>query len=282
MESVTARSLGLSADRILAKLNFIPPQNWSEIDIAFIVSTGRTGTRFLARFFDTFGGVYARHEPKPDLVRLGIEYAAGHVPFDRAVGIIERNRRVIARDVTRHGASTYLESNNRLFSLLKPLRRVFPNAPIIRVVRDGRDYVRSGLGRKWYTDKDRFPRLTAEMFPDDPYYHRWDKMSRFEKIAWRWQKKDSILANDVARLENTLTVRFEDIFASPNWFGLYQISRFLGFADDLVTENLRQMKVEKMNSTRRPPIPRWPEWDKDLSNRFEEIAGAHLRRCGYR
>ncbi len=269
------------AEDALAALRLLPPADWSGVDVTFIVSTGRTGTRFFGRFFDTFPGVYARHEPKPDMVKLGVEYAAGYVSFDRAAAAIERNRRAIGRGLQRLGASVYVESNNRFFSLLKPLRHVFPHARIVHVMRDGRDYVRSGLGRQWYTKEDRFPRLTARMFPDDPYRDRWEAMTRFEKIAWRWQKKDSILADDVAELENTLTVRFEDIFTTPGRPGLYEISRFVGFSDEVVTEHLERMGAEKMNSTRRPPIPRWPDWDEDLTRRFEEIAGEHLRRCGY-
>lgn len=275
------KTLSRKIDDLLAKFGLLPRQDWSQIDVTFIVSTGRTGTRFFGRFFDTFPEVYARHEPKPDMVELGVGYAAGQVSFDRAVTIIERNRRAIAKDLKRHAASVYIESNNRYFSLLKPLRAAFPHARIVHVLRDGRDYVRSGLGRQWYTEKDRFPRLTAKMFPDDPYHDRWDKMSRFEKIAWRWQKKDSILADDLAELDNTLTVRFEDIFTTPDRPGLYEIARFLGFSDNAVAAKLGRIGTEKMNSTRRPPIPRWPDWDEELTQRFEEIAGEHLRRCGY-
>ena len=279
--SMAHKTLRRRIEDILGPLGLLRPVDWSTVDMTFIVSTGRTGTRFFGRFFDAFEGVYARHEPKPDMVGLGVEYAAGRVSFQRAAGVIEANRRAIGHEVKRRGASVYVESNNRFFSLLKPLRSVFPHARIVHVVRDGRDYVRSGLGREWYTGKDRFPRLTASMFPDDPWHDRWNTMDRFEKIAWRWQKKDSILSDDMADLDNTLTVRFEDIFTAPDRPGLFEITRFLGFTDSEVATQLQHMGSRKMNATQNPPLPPWAEWDTDLVERFDRIAGKHLRRCGY-
>ena len=266
---------------LFAGLGLLPKQTWEDIDVTFIVSTGRTGTRFFARFFGSLPGVYARHEPKPDMVKLGVDYAAGRVPFEKAQREIERNRRAIAREVRLSEASRYIESNNRFFSLLKPLREVFPHSRIIHVMRDGRDYVRSGLGRNWYTEKDRFPRLRADMFPDDPLSDKWEELDRFEKIAWRWQKKDAILYRDVAELDNTLTVKFEDIFNAPGRPGLFTLSNFIGLSDELVRSHLERFGTYKVNATRRSPIPAWSQWDQRMRRRFEEIAGEHMRRCGY-
>jgi len=215
------------------------------------------------------------------MVKLGVDFAAGKVSAETAQRAIDHNRRAIARDVRRSGASVYVESNNRFFSLLRPLRVVFPHSRIVHVLRDGRDYVRSGLGRRWYTEKDRFPRLRADMFPDDPYAREWERMDRFEKIAWRWQKKDMFIMRDVAELDNTLTVRFEDVFLTEGRPGLYDITRFIGFPDEVVGSHLHALGEEKMNATRNSPIPAWDEWDPPMRERFEQIAGEHMRRCGY-
>jgi hypothetical protein len=215
------------------------------------------------------------------MVQLGVDFAIGKVSANAAQRVIDYNRRAIARDVHQSGASLYVEANNRFFSLLRPLRRVFPHARIVHVLRDGRDYVRSGLGRQWYTEKDRFPRLRADMFPDDPYAGQWEQMDRFEKIAWRWQKKDTFIMNEVAELDNTLTVRFEDVFLTEGRPGLYAVTRFIGFSDEVVDSHLHALGEEKMNSTRNSPIPAWDEWDAHMRERFEEIAGEHMRRCGY-
>lgn len=78
----------------------------------------------------------------------------------------------------------YIESNNRLYSFINPLREIQPNAKFIHVVRDGREVVRSDMSRNFCTDMYKRYRIAASYFPNDPYYNSLDQMDRFEKICW--------------------------------------------------------------------------------------------------
>ncbi len=263
--------------RRIKGLCFFKQQDMGDIVPVFIVSTGRTGTKFFSVFFNYFNNILALHEPYPDFRKLSVNYARGKVSFNAAAKQIEKNRRLINYELKKKKINIYIESNNRFFSLLKPLRAVFPGAKIIYIVRDGRDYVRSGMSRNWYTASDKNTRLRADMFPGDPYYEKWNKMNRFEKIAWRWQKKDGIIHDDIKTLDNTIKVTFEDIFLHPDNIGIYDITRFMGIDDAVVAERLEKTKNQKINTNPKHAIPAWKSWDEEMKKAFDEIAASHMK-----
>lgn len=264
-------------DSKLLQYNLLPPQDWSPIQKVFIVSTGRTGTLFFAQLFNLLPDIQSLHEPSPDFLNLAINYAQSLVSFEAAAQEIERKRRPFCRDLKRQNINFYIESNNRFFSLTHPLQRVFPDSKIIYIVRDGRDYVRSGMSRSWYTEDDKSPRLRADMFPDDPYANQWNQMSRFQKIAWRWQKKDGFINRDFDKLENSIKVKFEDIFYDPERQGLFEITRFIGIPDDLVKYPLEQIGDKKVHANSKQIIPKWTHWDDQMKRDFDAIAGDHMK-----
>ena len=268
---------GRSIDTKLLHSGRLAQQNWTSIPQVFIVSTGRTGTLFFTKYYNLFPGLRSLHEPRPDFKELAIEYAQGRVTVDTAVREIERNRRPHYRELRRRGIRLYIESNNRYFSLLKPLRVAFPHCKIVYIVRDGRDYVRSGLSRNWYTAGDQEPRLRADMFPGDPWSDQWRHMDRFQKIAWRWCKKDGFIWQDFQELDNALKVTFEDIFLDPGKKGLYRINRFIGISDEETTRYLKRMGSRKVNTNAEKPIPKWNKWDAEMMRKFDDIAGVHWK-----
>jgi hypothetical protein len=244
----------------------------------FIVSTGRTGTKFFARFLNDFSSIYAVHEPKPAFLRLGINYARGKVTKSYAINKLERYRRAMFKKVKRMNIDTYVESNNRLFSLLLPLTEVFDDFKVIHIVRDGRDYVRSGMSRNWYTEQDNSSRLRASYFKDDKYCDQWGNMSRFEKICWRWQKKDGFIYKSIKEMDNVITVKFEDIFKDDNFKGVYKITDYIKIDKEEVEQMINKMMNRRVNSTKKYAISKWTEWDEDMLEAFDSIAGKHMKK----
>ncbi len=265
-------------NNLLNLMHLVPKQDWTGIDKYFIISTGRTGTKFLARFINGFDSTLSLHEPHPDFVNLGVDYASGKVSEEKASRRIERGRRVLCKLVKKQGASRYVEPNNRLFSLIDVLEKVFDDIKIIHIVRDGRDYVRSGMSRGWYKEVDIDIRLEASEFEDDEYRDRWEEMSRFEKICWRWQKKDGFIYRSLEGKDNYIRVKFEDIFEGDNYTGLKKICEYMNIPKKEVKRNIELMMDNKINATKEYEIPHWSEWGKEMIETFEEIAGEHMKR----
>ena len=264
-------------DKIRMRLRSLGKQDWSDVNKYFVVSTGRTGTKFFAHFLDQFSSTYAVHEPAPTFLRLAINYATNNVTEKYAIEKIERYRRAMCKKVKRMGVNNYIESNNRLFALLEPLKEVFDDFKVVHIVRDGRDYVRSGMSRNWYTDSDG-SRLRAIYFPDDPYYEKWDQMSRFEKICWRWQKKDGFIYDQVEKMDNAITVKFEDIFKDDNFTGVHRIIKYLDLNEGEAEEIIDRMMNKRVNSTKNYEIPKWENWEQEMIEKFDSIAGHHMKK----
>jgi len=270
---------------------------WDDIDVAFIVSTGRTGTEFLANLLgQAFDRVDARHEPSPDLFDLAVAYARGELSSDRAESVLRRNRTAICRQVHRNRCDVYVESNNNLAYLIPVLRGCFPKYKLVHVVRDGRDVVRSwysktvrppgGDGREvlFLSEQDHRRRLQAIDLQDDPYRDRWAAMTRFERLCWLWAKKDSIIQDAIAGDERAMSIHFEDIFDSTRGYpGLWKIIDFLGLRARMRVsrDELAERMTMRMNRTGHHRLPHWREWSPEQMRQFVAIAGDHMVRCGY-
>ncbi|GEM_PF-1553052 len=268
-------------------INDISEEIAEDIQMAFIISTGRTGTKSLAYLFNTLPNVISLHEPKPDFLRLGLDFATRRVSYNIAHAFFVKYRLPQIKKFSER-YDVYIESNNRLFSLVPIISEVFKdkrfNLKIVHIVRDGRDVVRSGFSRDWYSIFDPFPRLRAVDFPDDPWRSSWKNFDRFEKICWLWQKKDSIIYHDIGYFKNSITVKFEDIFNPENEFeGLWRIVEFLEltpFIEDSKIDIEAFMK-KKINKNPVYALPHWTQWPQQRLEQFWKIAGKHMKEVGY-
>lgn len=274
-----------------------PAGDWAGLRAGFFVSTGRTGTDFLARFFAAArAGVASRHQPEPDLYDIGMDYALGRIDDNEAAKMIAYSRAYVARELKRNGIDYFIESNNNLGYVIPLLRRVYPDYRIVHIVRDGRAYVRSAYSRRAphkyikgetaliLTPEDIRERLRADKFPEDPYFSRWEGMSRFERLCWLWTKMDGMIQDAMKNEPRALVVKFEDIFdKDADYPGMHQIIDFLGLRDriQLSPEELRGIMARPANESREFVLPHWRDWTPEQSGQFKSIAGAHMSRCGY-
>ena len=115
----------------------------------FVLGMGRSGTSFFANLLDSDPHSYVVHEPvqrdfsayqdafhSPEKADLYIRRFRGKEMFLRASG---------------RGVSTYGEVNSTMRRHVHALRRIFPNARYLHLVRDGRDVVRSMMARATMT-----------------------------------------------------------------------------------------------------------------------------------
>jgi hypothetical protein len=181
----------------------------------FIVSTGRTGTTWIADVLAT-AGARAYHEPAPRWLRLVANaHAAGLLPADRATAIVQRARREVI------GCSTvpYAEANSLLAGLVRPLLEAFPDAVVVQIVRDPRTYVRSALDWGQYRFAGRvlnavpFRRLAAPQFRPWSLRARldWARRDQFERLCWTWTAQNAAMRTQGSGDERFRAIRFEDL-----------------------------------------------------------------------
>lgn len=259
-------------------------QDWKGKDIVFIISTGRTGTQWLAEFFNnSFQNLLALHEPDPSFLNLGKDFLTNNISFDSAKKRYLIGREHVLYGLEKNNNNIYIESNNRLFSMIPLIKELFPDSKIIHVVRDCRDFILS-LHKKNYS-KNGFSGLpfNATDFPDDRYHDSWYQLTVNEKIAWYWNMVNETIIDNTQKDNDVLRIKFEDIFnKNKEYKGLERIINFCGVAPNSFSlDKHNDSLMNKKNASSNYLLPPWEEWDRDLKENVLKISGDLMEYFGY-
>jgi hypothetical protein len=231
----------------------------------FVVSTGRTGTQFLADLFGRLGA-RASHEPGPKWLRLASNaHVAGRLSSERASRLVARVRR---DEVERPDAPPWVESSCLVYGLVDPLLATFPDAHVVQVVRDPRTYVRSAIGWGAYRAGGRalnvvpFRRLAPTQFRPRSVRRRleWAGQGQFERLCWAWAAMNRSMREQGAGSARFSVLRYEDLF-DPERSGptLRSLCSLVGFeADDAALSRLAERRINAGRKT--PDVPEWSKW----------------------
>jgi len=249
-----------------------------------IVSTGRTGTRFLAEHLQVnYPQAEAHHitERSTLLNVLSNVQLSGLMSENQLLGLWKLLK---GSRFARTQKSVFVDSNNHLFAFARLASRIYPNVRIVHVVRDPRSYVRSHLN--WATQ--RFKSRIANTFV--PFWQPngwligevsaidWIAMSKFEKFCWVWHYKNRLLAGMQVSATPYLQVRFEDFTsANDHQHHLNRILEFIG----LEPTGLNTATTKPINETKSGGFPQWPLWTAAQCQHLERWCGEQMREYGY-
>jgi hypothetical protein len=252
----------------------------------FVVSTGRTGTQFLADLFGRLGA-RASHEPGPRWLRLASNaHVAGRLSSERAARLVAHVRRA---EVDAPGASPWVESSCLVYGLVDPLLATFPEASVVQVVRDPRTYVRSALGWGAYRAGGRplnvvpFRRLAPPQFSPRSLRRRlaWARRGQFERLCWAWATMNRSMREQGEGSARYSIVRYEDLFhpvrSGPTLRSLCAQVRF-----DVDDAALARLAERRVNAGRRTPdVPDWSRWSPAERALLVAECGTEARHYGY-
>jgi len=297
-------------------VRFIPIYKHS----VFIVSTGRTGTKFIGKVLPSMiDDCYSTHEPagvfvtdrskwkndikkygflrmtvgqltpKYSMYKLSSDRRAGRVSDDKALRYIEQMRKSVLKDVI---PGLYVESNNHLHGVVDLLEKVFPNSRVVFVIRDPRTWIRSVMSTKaslLYSKID-LPFLNISMkatdFKDDLYAQKWKDMSKFEKLSWYYNKLNSFVLEKMSGKSNFKVYRYEDLLINQDREKYFK--EFLDFItnfEDGFSKNYEfkpQLLNRKVNSSSKNyVIPHWKEWKNKEAVIMEKHCGQLMKKFNY-
>ncbi len=233
----------------------------------FVLSSGRSGSRTSSEVFSQFDNCRCLHHPQPELVQECTDYFYGRLDGD-SISSVLRETRVATLD-----GKIYGEVNLQL-SLIQPiLRKLFPDAKFIWLVRDGRDSVASMYYRGWYDNPSntRVPQIWHDARLDgsitgDFNASEWRELSRFAKCCWIWTKYNTIIRDKLMGLpeDKWRKVRLESFRSS-----LPELAKFLGL------RRISRIRVEKHNVAFQP-VTQWDRWDANQKMEFEKHCGTTM------
>jgi hypothetical protein len=239
-------------------------------DFFFILALGRSGTTFLAHLLNMVPNAVVFHEP----ARSDIDAyrRAFFSPDDAERYIASFRKKEMYLRTRSKDFRVYGEVNSLLRRHSEALKRQFPRAGFLHMVRDGRNVVRTMMS----TDalKPGFM-WTWWLRPheSDPFYAQWSTMDRFAKLCWYWRVENHHLRTTIGN-----TVKFEDVVRDYECFE-QRILRPFGLV--MPEAVWKQHSGVQRNSTSTYSLPHWREWDADHLRTFESICGDEMRANGY-
>jgi len=179
----------------------------------FILSSGRTGTVFLAyRLAARFPHLVCVHEPSPSRLELLLanfrnRYGAGHALL-QSIFVTARKRRLAQLTP----GQIYLEINPLLCPLTDLVERIHP-LHVIHIIREPVSWATSIINfkaagwRKFIIDY--LP--LAKPYPF-PHPSGWQTMSEFERALWRWRYCNENILRLQPACKHYVRIRYEDLF----------------------------------------------------------------------
>jgi len=243
----------------------------------------------LARVLGLLPEVVGFHEPKPWLNVEAYLSWSGKRDSDWLRRRLGRRRDGLIEQVRASGLG-YVESSHFLSHLIPELQDRY-EARFIHLYRDGRDFVRSGLGRNWYRRsrvdewvKTQIRRTFALDLGFSWADHRLDPpgrlRSRFERIAWLWAEINGVILRGLERVPpgRVESVRVEDFGEDT----VRRLSRFLGFElEENLLKRMLGVAARRPNRTRRYRAASPDAWSDRQIEQFYAIAGEMYERLGY-
>ena len=228
--------------------------------MTFVLSTGRIGSIFLAKQLDRHPDLLIKRSPHHRTESFRYLRWRNHafknwtcrqwLPFGR---YYRWKLASIRRKTMRGSNQHYVEVNNYVFPLYPELKRAFPSAKLIHVIRDPRTFLPSALNRGWCLnphDPRVKPFHTGEMTKDE-----WKMLTGAQQLAWYWTHTNSMIQD----FEPDATIRFEKIFRGDH-SGFGDMLDVIGVPRDF--EKAVEFG-EKTNRTREFYVPSWENWQPE-------------------
>jgi len=284
----------------------------------FIISPGRTGTKFLAENMNKMSNsVYSIHEP--DRLSIRKDGFKENIQKIKKIGF---SNAVIKKLLGTHGSRNlslnkisgklsqatvqkrlyedrkwipieidlYIEANPQLFGLIEELLNL-KNSRVLLLFRDPRDWVASWVNRgSWYDRKDILtqidmfglkrltPKNIGQKLPE------WKNYSRFQKLCWAWSIMNGIFYNSCKPNYSNLTYFFfEDIFVNKEATEIRRLLIFLlgEVYNDNILYNFMDLLKKKTNTNPKESFPKWTHWDPSLCVQLEYMCGNLMSKLGY-
>lgn len=284
----------------------------------FIVSAGRTGTRYFGQVLSgLIGDSFSVHEPdvltprkgygmteklrtfgfnhlvlgklrgKTGIRNLSQNYLSGQLSLKELENEIIRHRIKYYASI---GENLIIESYSGWYGCLPAIKEVYRHHKIIVVARDPRSWVTSAMnwsalfGKRDWVSRLGLQRLNPMMIGDEDYTGKWAGFSRFEKICWTYKTQYELMMKHVRGNPDAMVIKFEDLFYSENKYdNLEQLLKFMTSYEDKrfeysVAEDVLERKVHSGNAAE---FPEYPDWDDEHKQILSEVCGGIMKDLGY-
>jgi hypothetical protein len=222
-------------------------------NLVFLVTPGRSGTKSLIDYLLRHSNFCAVHAPKPCLATMGSLLWQKKIDKKSAQWAYFFAREKLIYESFRRGAP-FVDGDCKNLPLLPVLSEFFPHSKFVHVVRNPIDFVKSGLNRGYYVEKD--PIFWGHLFSgnDKPVGSNFEE--QVQLIAEFWEISN-VIAEDVANKVGPSrfnTLKSESMFKKSE--EIVDVFESLGFGN---FNSVSNGSLEKLNQNKKSKY-----YDEDL------------------
>lgn len=247
----------------------------------------------LARVLALSDEIQTTHEPHPRLTYENYLLWAGRLSPERAQTLLARHRDPLVHAARERGG-LYVDTSVYL-TFFTPHLHTRYQPKFIHLLRDGRDFVRSGMSRKnWYALPRPLRRAQMAMVDALPFRPRlnarreylrlWppeDAGTKLEKIAWLWAEYNTRIEQMLDSCGSThLQLRLEDVQSDPR-AALTRVLEYIGATDLTRLAEMVALCETRPNRTTEAGFPAADEWSAEQRAQYTQWAGTAAAHFAY-
>jgi len=193
-------------------------------NIAFILSTGRTGTKFFENYINSTSKLaFCLHEPKPSwrFKYLSNMYLKGFISKNIICEVYKKSRKNIFK---RLNNKIFIESSNFAFGCIPALNTCIGSIKILHIIRRPETYIQSHLNHGFWKG---YKKNAAKYFPF--WIENIKKTNNpIEILCRRWIYVNNVIAS-YSKSNPYLQVQFESIFSLNRTVWAKEINKIRDF-----------------------------------------------------
>jgi len=241
----------------------------------FVLSAGRCGTMTLAHLLNTATNARVWHHPQPDPIKESLSAYRGGIDKRKAFW---KARYPIIHKTWSEGL-IHGETDLLMTPFCDMISEEIPDSKFIVMVRDPRDFIRSGMRRNYYCGHPwDFGRLRPQEGTEE--FERWNKLDQFGKICWLWVKTYSHIDQMKNQIDGgrVIIVRFEDLIS-----GVEKTKEIFDFLNLKGFDHRRISKIlaSKLNAQTYGSFSEPKDWPSEFHETVQNISGSIAKKYGY-
>jgi hypothetical protein len=252
----------------------------------FILSTGRSGSMFLASLVNESSNIAAYHEPQPTLQYFS-DFAY-HNQSEKEVlkKMIDAVRMELVLDAFIRN-KIFVESNQCLTFFAPAISDLFRISKFIHIVRHPGDFVRGAVRKGWHRNDSIWESGRVKM--EDK--KKWNELDQIERLSWVWQATNQFIEDFKNQIQSqrVITFRTEDLFST-----LAKVKDLLHFvgAEPISTVRIGKIQKTRVNEFRKAPeeppnmrkiahFPDYQNWDREAKTILSRYSRKLANMYGY-
>jgi hypothetical protein len=242
---------------------------------AFILTTGRSGSKFLATLMNYASNMVSYHEAEPRLQYFA-NYAFHHQDRGEVLAkMVDAARMELILDAYIKG-KIFVECNQCLVFFAPVVSRLFKKTRFVHVVRHPGDFVRSAVRKGWHKNDSIWESGRIKMKGNK----EWKKSDQLERLSWVWYATNRFVEDfkNSAEPGSLMTFKIEDLFNNEG-----SVRKFLNFVgakgithDDIIkiqNTKINELIIETDEPSNMKKLSFFPEYQKWEQTEKEKIKG---------